>query len=218
MFPSIEEEPPLKKPVSKVIVLSGSVVFACLAMGGTVLAQTGSTRAAAPAGSAAAQRALLDRYCVTCHNDKLKTANLSLQGLDLATAADHPEIWEQVIRKLRAGMMPPPGLPRPPLAQYEQLRDWLEAEIDRKAALHPNPGAVVLHRLNRTEYANAIRDLLDLQIDVSTLLPPNRPAEAVWRRRSANRAGRGSHLRTRCDSTGGAPRRRGSDAGPLCGR
>ena len=68
-------------------------------------------------------------------------------------------------------MMPPPGMPRPPLAKYEGLRDFLEAEIDRKAAAHPNPGSIVLHRLNRTEYANAIRDLLDLQIDVSTLLP-----------------------------------------------
>jgi hypothetical protein len=127
----------------------------------------------APAQTAIAERALLDRYCVTCHNDKLKTANLSLQNLDLATAGDHPEIWEQVIRKLRAGMMPPPGMPRPPLAKYEQLRDWLEAEVDRKAAEHPDPGSVVLHRLNRTEYGNAIRDLLGLQVDVNSLLPPD---------------------------------------------
>jgi hypothetical protein len=127
----------------------------------------------ASAQTAAAGRTILNQYCVTCHSDKLKTANLSLQNLDLATAGDHPEIWEQVIRKLRAGMMPPPGMPRPPLAKYEQLRDWLEAEMDRKAAAHPNPGTVLLHRLNRTEYANAIRDLLDLQVDVSTLLPPD---------------------------------------------
>ena len=125
------------------------------------------------AQTAAAERAVLDQYCVTCHNDKIKTANLSLQNLDLATAGDHPEIWEQVIRKLRAGMMPPPGMPRPPLAKYEQLRDWLETQMDRSAAAHPNPGSVVLHRLNRTEYANAIRDLLDLQVDVTTLLPPD---------------------------------------------
>ena len=95
----------------------------------------------ASAQTAATERAVLDQYCVTCHNEKLKTANLSLQSLDLASAGDHPEIWEQVIRKLRAGMMPPPGMPRPPLAKYEQLRDWLEAEMDRKAAAHPNPGA-----------------------------------------------------------------------------
>jgi len=86
---------------------------------------------------------------------------------------DHPEVWEKVIRKLRAGMMPPPGMPRPVLAKYEGLRDWLEAEIDRKAAAHPDPGSVLLRRLNRTEYANVIRDLLDLQLDVTTLLPPD---------------------------------------------
>ena len=121
--------------------------------------------------SPATQRALLDQYCVVCHNDKLKTANLSLQSADINSVGSHPEIWEPVIRKMRAGMMPPPGMPRPSLAKYEQLRDWLEAEVDRKAAVHPNPGSVVLHRLNRTEYTNAIRDLLDLQLDVSTLLP-----------------------------------------------
>jgi hypothetical protein len=121
--------------------------------------------------SPTAERALLNQYCVVCHNDKLKTANLSLQSADINSVGDHPETWEPVIRKMRAGMMPPPGMPRPALAKYEQLRDWLEAEIDRKAAAHPNPGSVVLHRLNRTEYANAIRDLLDLQMDVSTLLP-----------------------------------------------
>src|SRR5579871_3568271 len=162
----------LKKPIARIAVLGGLVVFILVMAYGPASGQTASTNAPAPApGSAATQRALLDKYCVTCHNDKVKTANLSLQNLDLTTVADHPEIWEQVIRKLRAGMMPPPGMPRPPLAQYERLRDWLEAEIDRKAALHPNPGSVVLHRLNRTEYANAIRDLLDLQVDVATLLP-----------------------------------------------
>jgi cytochrome c551/c552 len=128
-----------------------------------------------PAASSAAtpQRAVLDKYCVSCHNDRLKTANLSLQGLDLTAIADHADVWEKVIRKLRAGVMPPPGVPRPALAEYDGLRDWLEAEIDRAAAAKPNPGAVVLHRLNRTEYANVIRDLLDLRIDATMLLPPD---------------------------------------------
>jgi len=120
---------------------------------------------------ATAKRALLDQYCVTCHNDKLKTANFSLQKLDLTAVGDQPEVWEKVVRKLRAGLMPPPGMRRPPLAEYEGLRDWLETEIDHKAASHPNPGSVILHRLNRTEYANAVRDLLDLEIDTTTLLP-----------------------------------------------
>ena len=119
----------------------------------------------------AAYRALIDQYCVTCHNDKIKADNFSLQREDINAVGDHPEVWERVIRKLRAGMMPPPGMPRPPLAKYEELRDWLEAQVDQKVAAHPNPGSVVLHRLNRTEYANAIRDLLDLQIDISSLLP-----------------------------------------------
>jgi len=121
--------------------------------------------------TAASQRAVLDQYCVTCHNDKLKTANLSLEKLDLTTAGDHAELWEKVIRKLRAGVMPPPGMRRPPQPEYEALRDWLEAEMDRKAAASPNPGSVVLHRLNRTEYANVIRDLLDIEIDPAAYLP-----------------------------------------------
>lgn len=118
-------------------------------------------------------RALLDQYCVGCHSDRAKVANFSLQNADLTKVGDHPEIWEHVIRKMRAGMMPPAGMPRPPLSAYEGLRDWLEAEVDKKAAAHPNPGSIVLHRLNRTEYKNAIRDLLDLEIDVATLLPPD---------------------------------------------
>jgi mono/diheme cytochrome c family protein len=127
----------------------------------------------APVVSTDQPRALLDKYCVTCHNDRLKTANLSLQGVDLTKVGEHAELWEKVVRKLRAGVMPPPDLPRPALAEYDGLRDWLEAEIDRSSAGQVTPGAVVLHRLNRTEYANAIRDLLDLQIDVAALLPPD---------------------------------------------
>ena len=151
----------------------GSVVFLAFVIGcDPVAAQTAAASQVKVSGAtAAAQRALLDQYCVTCHNDKTKIDNFSLQKEDINAVGDHPEVWERVIRKLRAGMMPPPGMPRPPLAKYEGLRDFLEAEIDRKAAAHPNPGSIVLHRLNRTEYANAVRDLLDLQIDVSTLLP-----------------------------------------------
>jgi hypothetical protein len=136
----------------------------------TALAQRG---AAAAARSAERSQSLLDQYCVTCHNDRARTANLTLQGLPLGQVADEAEVWEKVIRKLRAGVMPPPGLPRPALAEYDALRDWLEGEIDRAAAAKPHAGSVVLRRLNRTEYAHAIRDLLDLRIDVTTLLPPD---------------------------------------------
>jgi mono/diheme cytochrome c family protein len=134
-----------------------------------------SGQSATPTRSASSQaaRAVVDKYCVTCHSDRLKTANLSLQGLDLTAVADRADVWEKVIRKLRAGVMPPPDTPRPSLAEYEGLRDFLEGEIDRAVGTKPNPGSVVLHRLNRTEYANAIRDLLDLRIDATTLLPPD---------------------------------------------
>jgi hypothetical protein len=171
-----------EKSMSKTL-LWGGVVFLVLITGrDPAAAQSTSRQRGTPAtaassqvkvsgAAATAQRALLDQYCVTCHNDKTKIDNFSLQKEDINAVGDHPEVWERVIRKLRAGMMPPPGMPRPPLAKYEGLRDFLEAEIDRKAAAHPNPGSIVLHRLNRTEYANAVRDLLDLQIDVSTLLP-----------------------------------------------
>ena len=86
---------------------------------------------------ATAKRALLDQYCVTCHNDKLKTANFSLQKLDLTAVGDQPEVWEKVVRKLRAGLMPPPGMHRPPLAEYEGLRDWLEPKSITRPRITP---------------------------------------------------------------------------------
>src|SRR5271155_4373044 len=156
--------------MKKTIVLGGLALVGCV-IGYRPAAGQSAPGKTASLATASTERALLNQYCVTCHDDELKTANLSLEKLDLTTVGEHPEVWEKVIRKLRAGMMPPPGMPRPPLAKYEELRDWLEGQIDRTAAAHPNPGSVVLHRLNRTEYANAIRDLLDLDIDVSTLLP-----------------------------------------------
>jgi cytochrome c551/c552 len=121
--------------------------------------------------------ALLNRYCVTCHNDKLKTAGLVLNPADLDHVAGTAEIWEKVARKLRAGAMPPAGAPKPDPAAANDLRSYLEAELDRAAADHPRPGKMpLLHRLSRTEYANAIRDLLDIQalpkeLDFSLLLP-----------------------------------------------
>src|SRR6185436_13292299 len=97
------------------------------------LTRVKTSQAATPI-SAAAQSALLDQYCVTCHSDRIKRANLSLEKLDLSTVGDNPQLWEKVIRKLRAGVMPPPGMRRPPLPEYESFRDWLETEIDKKAA------------------------------------------------------------------------------------
>ena len=107
---------------------------------------------ATASATAEQQKAVIDRYCVTCHSTRVKTANLSLQDVDYTRVGEHAELWEKVVRKLRAGVMPPPDVPRPSLAEYEGVRDWLEAELDRRAA-KVSPGAVVLHRLNRTEYA-----------------------------------------------------------------
>src|ERR1035441_6291597 len=123
--------------------------------------------------AAADPRALLDQYCVTCHNQRVRTAGLMLDNADLSNIPSNTEIWEKVIRKLRAGTMPPPGNPRPEKAEAANLIAMLEISIDRSAAAKPNPGRFILHRLNRTEYANAIRDLLSLDIDVSSLLPPD---------------------------------------------
>ncbi|HEV8346931.1 MAG TPA: DUF1592 domain-containing protein [Vicinamibacterales bacterium] len=130
---------------------------------------------AAPAAENNAQRALLDRYCVGCHNQRGKAAGqeparkITLDDLDLARVGDHAEAWERVVRKMRAGMMPPAGSRRPDKATYDGFITGLENELDRNAATYaPPPG---LHRLNRTEYANVIRDVLDLDIDAAALLP-----------------------------------------------
>ena len=118
------------------------------------------------------QRALLDRYCVACHNERLRTADLALDAHDVTRVAEAPEVWETVFRKLRAGAMPPPPRPRPDAATYDRFIAWLETELDRAAADDPDPGRTeAFHRLNRTEYQHAVRDLLDLEIDVAALLP-----------------------------------------------
>ncbi len=118
-----------------------------------------------------AQRAVLDQYCVGCHNQKLKTAGLMLDKLELMPIGEHAEQWEKVVRKLRAGMMPPAGMPRPNPATYEALTVALENELDRAAEANPHLPAPGVHRVNRTEYANAIRSLLALDIDPAAFLP-----------------------------------------------
>ena len=148
--------------------VAACALIVLLSIPGAVLAG-GPGTVESQAVPATAHRAVLDRYCVACHNDRTRAANLSLEDLDLTEVGDHAELWEKVVRKLQAGMMPPPGARRPPAAEYAALRDWLESEIDRTA--EATPGTKVLHRFNRTEYANAIRDLLDLEIDPTTLLP-----------------------------------------------
>ena len=131
-----------------------------------------------PASSAladtSAQRALLDRYCVTCHGSRMKAAGLELDKFDLAKLGEHAEVGEKVVRKLRGGLMPPRGLPRPDAAAYEGLTTWLESQLDAAAGARPNPGRKPsMHRLNRAEYHNAVRDLLNIDADVTDLLPPD---------------------------------------------
>ena len=123
--------------------------------------------------TAAIQKATLDKYCVTCHSQKLHTADLSLQDLDLNKAPEAAETWEKVIRKLRVGAMPPQGMPRPDKATADGLASFIETSLDRAYAANPNPGRATMHRLNRAEYANAIRDLLALNVDATALLPPD---------------------------------------------
>src|ERR1700685_498219 len=128
--------------------------------------------AAACAGSSdLSHREVLDKYCVTCHNQRLKTAGLTLDTLDLDQVPAHAEVWEKVITKLRSGAMPPAGMPRPDAATYKNFAAWLEEQIAQST--EPCAGGAILHRLNRSEYANAIRDLLALDVDAGSLLPPD---------------------------------------------
>ncbi|MEP7306820.1 MAG: DUF1592 domain-containing protein [Acidobacteriota bacterium] len=125
--------------------------------------------------SAPPARALLDRYCVTCHNARLKTAGLLLDQLDADHLGANREVWERVARKLRTREMPPPAAPRPDEATYGRVVSSLEAALDAAAEASPHPGRVPVHRLNRTEYANAVRDLLALEVDGRSLLPSDGP-------------------------------------------
>jgi len=113
------------------------------------------------------------QYCVTCHNQRLKTAGLVLEGIDSAKIPADAETWEKVVQKLRTGAMPPPGLPRPDAATIQKFVASVETRLDSAAQAKPYAGRPLLHRMNRAEYANAIRDLLVLNVDASALLPPD---------------------------------------------
>jgi len=131
-----------------------------------------------------APKALIDQYCVGCHNQKLHTAGLDLDVLSAAAPGDHAEAWEKVIARLRARSMPPPGRPRPDAAAYRAAAGAIEQDIDRAWALHPDPGRIgAVHRLNRAEYSNAIRDLFGidpLSLDVKSLLPGDETADGSF--------------------------------------
>ena len=121
---------------------------------------------------ASSHRQFLDRYCTTCHNERTKSGALNLVQANLSKPDARPELWEKVVRKLRTGVMPPPNMPQPSRADRLAMLTWLESSIDAAWAAKPNPGRTeTLRRLNRTEYQNAIRDLLALDIDSASLLP-----------------------------------------------
>ncbi|MCH7750155.1 MAG: DUF1592 domain-containing protein [Acidobacteria bacterium] len=158
-------------PKSRAILIGAAAIVVLSAASGYVLTAATRQAPAAVSPSASVTRAVLDRYCVTCHNARLPTAGLALDTADLDDVGGAADVWENVVRTLRAGAMPPPGRPRPDQATRADLVSWLETALDKAAAAHPNPGRPAIHRLNRTEYVNAIRDLLGLEVDGRSLLP-----------------------------------------------
>ena len=168
------------RSLSARIVLGASALWLCTLAGAPQAAapRQGGPEKARPTASA---DQAIRQYCGTCHNARVKSeataTGVVLDTPDLARIPEQAEMWEKVVRRLRTGSMPPAGMPRPDAATYESLTRQLEGALDRAAAASPNPGRHVLHRLNRSEYANAIRDLLALEVDTSTLLPPDDSAD-----------------------------------------
>jgi hypothetical protein len=153
---------------------------ACLAVSAAFLVasaallagQPGQQAAISPSGNSSPHRAAVDRYCVTCHNARVLAGGLALDALDVSKVDNDPATWEKVVRKLRGRMMPPAGLPRPDETTYDGLVSYFEAALDRASAAHPNPGRTdTFRRLSRVEYQNAVRDILALDVDVTSLLP-----------------------------------------------
>jgi mono/diheme cytochrome c family protein len=157
--------------MKRLIVVAAAVFVA--ASVSTLARQSPSVGAAAKAQGPEPGPAFLKQYCIGCHNARVKAGNLVLDELDPAHVEGGTDTWEKVVRKLRTGMMPPEGAPRPASAARDAFASALEGQLDRQAMQHPDPGTPALHRLNRAEYANAIRDLLALDVDVAAMLPPD---------------------------------------------
>ena len=162
---------PVSFPGALKIGFAGLAATLLLSVQVKMSAQQSNAASAGPSPTSS-QRQFLDRYCATCHNERLKTGGLSLVQVDLSKPGAQPELWEKVVRKLRTGVMPPPNMPQPSEADRLAILTWLETSLDAASAAKPNPGRTeTLRRLNRTEYQNAIRDLLALDIDAASLLP-----------------------------------------------
>jgi mono/diheme cytochrome c family protein len=159
------------------LALAALTSVSLVSVGATALAQGAKPAAAAAAAPTAGQdpsatyKAMFTRYCVACHNSKALTAGLDLGSVDLNNVPQNAEVLEKVVRKLQGRMMPPPGMPRPDEPTTEAFLAWAQAHLDQAAAKAPDPGRVVLHRLNRDEYANAVRDLFALEVSPAALLP-----------------------------------------------
>jgi len=161
----------------KATIFAAAVLLIVVLAGPKGPALRAQSQPAGPKGPALPAQSTVDRYCVTCHNPRMKAGGLVLDRLPVSSAAGEPQTWEKVIRKVRTGMMPPAGAPRPDRATLDSLAAAVETTLDRAAAAAPNPGAPALHRLNRTEYGNAVRDLLELPIDAAALLPGDDSSE-----------------------------------------
>jgi hypothetical protein len=155
------------------------LVFSALAFARPVsTAKSGSTGSAVqPITSASSQRDFLQKHCLTCHNDNARTAGLTLAAVDIRDVSRNAELWEKVLLKIRTGQMPPAGRPQPAAADTRAMVSWLTTSLDAAAAAHPAAPGVGVHRLNRIEYANAIRDLLGLEVDTRALLLPDEADE-----------------------------------------
>jgi mono/diheme cytochrome c family protein len=156
-------------------VLAMAVATLWSAASGHVRARTAQQQPSSQASTVPApqqRRAFLNQYCVGCHNQKARIGGLALDNTSVTPAPEQTEVWEKVVRKLRGGLMPPAGRPRPSIADQQTFLSSLEADLDRASAARPDPGRTeAFHRLNRAEYHNAIRDLLAVDIDVAALLP-----------------------------------------------
>jgi len=153
------------------LLIAGALWLAAVAGVFPQTAGSGATTTAAPRVSA--HRDVIATYCTSCHNQRLKTAALALDRIELDDVAGSAETWEKVVRKVRGGLMPPAGARQPDAPTRDAFVTSIEAELDRAWAAHPNPGRPLLRRLNRAEYANAVRDLVALDVDVAALLPPD---------------------------------------------
>jgi mono/diheme cytochrome c family protein len=162
-----------RRPGRTAVLIVATTIWlvAAVRWGVPLAADQSAQTSVSPPAAATDPRQTITTYCVTCHNDRLRTGGLALDRLDLADVPAHADIWEKVIRKVRTGMMPPAGAPRPDAAARQALIASLAGTLDRAALGRPDPGAPLAHRLNRAEYANAVRDLLALDVDVTAMLP-----------------------------------------------